>query len=157
MKNLRTYVLCAGLVLTCRYAGAQEKSIPVNEPDYNRPRLFQALPEKIQIQVPELNSLLQLSPGDKTSIRVSADSRESFDGEILSAAGHVQQPFQTVIIRSSNFPGATLSITRSVMPDGTSEFRGRIISFKHGDLYDLEKQNGNYILVKKNFYDLVNE
>jgi hypothetical protein len=63
----------------------------------------------------------------------------------------------SVVIRSRNFNGATLTLSSSAQPNGTVKFTGRIISFQHGDLYELQNQNNQYILIKKNFYDLINE
>jgi hypothetical protein len=43
------------------------------------------------------------------------------------------------------------------MPDGTTKYTGRIISIRHGDLYQLIQEDAGWVLVKKNFYDLINE
>jgi hypothetical protein len=61
------------------------------------------------------------------------------------------------VIRSGNFNGATLTLSSSAQPDGAVKFTGRIISFKHGDAYELQNQNDQYILIKRNYYELINE
>jgi hypothetical protein len=61
------------------------------------------------------------------------------------------------VIRSGNFNGATLTLSSSAQTNGAVRFTGRIISFQHGDVYELQNQNNQYILIKKNFYDLINE
>jgi hypothetical protein len=64
---------------------------------------------------------------------------------------------QSVVVRSTNFPGAALSFSRITKEDGTFSYVGRIISFQHGDAYEISLENGQYFFVKKGFYDLVNE
>jgi hypothetical protein len=54
------------------------------------------------------------------------------------------------------FPGARFTLTQLSKEDGVKEYAGRIISFQHGDAYLLEKEGDTYFLVKKGFYDLIN-
>lgn len=158
MKNLRTTVLCAVLALSATGSFAQEKNkaVPVNEPDYNRPKLFAGLPDKIQVSAETLGSLFNTALGRSASITVSEESHFQFNGEVISS-GIKSQNVQSVVIRSTNYNGAVFSVSKTNNADGTVSYRGRIISFKHGDFYNLENQNGQYTLVKKNYYDLVNE
>ena len=157
MKNLRTAVLCAGIALCNLGALAQEKPVPVNEPDYNKPKLFAGLPEKIQVSTEDLSNLFTIALGKSASLKLSDDSRIQFQGEIVSSADTDQGTRQTMVIRSTNFEGARFNLSRAIYPDGKVVYGGRIMSFKHGDLYELKNQNGQYTLVKRNFYDLVNE
>jgi hypothetical protein len=156
MKSLRTSVLCAGFALCSLGSFAQDKPVVVNEPDYNKPKLFAGLPDKIQLTEDNLSSLFGTPLGRPASIAVSESGRFQFDGEVVSA-GSKTQHVQSLVIRSTNFNGATFSLTKTMQPDGSVTYKGRIISFRHSDLYELENQNGRYMLVKKNFYDLVNE
>ncbi|MBM3417054.1 MAG: hypothetical protein FJY20_11585 [Bacteroidetes bacterium] len=156
MKNLRTAVLCAGFAVCSLGSFAQEKTPPVNEPDYNKPRLFDGLPARIQLNADAISSLFATPMGRAASISLSEDNRFQFQGEVVSSGAKSQQ-VQSMVIRSTNFNGASFSISRITQADGTISYKGRIISFRHGDLYELENQNGQYVLVKKNFYDLVNE
>ena len=79
----------------------------------------------------------------------------SFNGQVISRSD--DNTIHSVVIRSANFNGATLTLSSSAQPNGTVKFTGRIISFQHGDAYELQNQNDQYILIKKNFYDLMNE
>lgn len=158
MKNLRTAALCAVMALSAMGSFAQEKTnaVPINEPDYNKPKLFAGLPDKVQVSTETLSSLFNTTLGRSASIAISEESHFQFNGEVVSS-GTKNPQVQSVVIRSTNFNGATFSVSKATNADGTVSYRGRIISFKHGDFYNLENQNGQYILVKKNFYDLVNE
>ena len=156
MKNLRTAVLCACTVL-CSVVSFAQNRIPVNEPDYNKPRLFNNLPEKIQVSPADLESLFSSPVGRPANLRLTMDASVKFEGELVSISERSSGGQQSLVVRSTNFNGARLTISRFMNEDGTVTYRGRIISFQHGDCYILEDMNGQLTLVKKNFYDLVNE
>lgn len=157
MKNLRTAVLCAMMAL-CSLAGfAQEKPVPINEPDYNKPRLFDGLPDKVPVSADEINVLLGTQAGRPASLKMSPDAARLFEGEVVSVAGRPEEGFRTVVIRSTNFNGARMTLSRITGENGSVTYTGRILSFKHGDLYELQRTDGNWAWVKRNFYDLVNE
>lgn len=157
MKSLRTCVLCAALALCSLPSLAQNEQAPVNEPNLNKPRLFSALPDKISVNIAAFSDMLNSSPGRPALLSLSADQSQRFEGEVVSNSSKYDNKLQTVVIRSTNFSGARFTLSKVVNPDGQVVYRGRIISFAHGDLYELENQAGEYKLVKKNFYDLVNE
>lgn len=157
MKSLRTAVLCAGIALCSISSFAQEKTAPVNEPNLNKPRLFSNLPERIQLSAEDISGLFSNPVGRSTQLRLSADQPLQFEGAVVSSASMDDNRIQTVVVRSTNYNGANLTISRVLGSDGQVRYRGRIISFAHGDLFELENQGGQYVLVKKNFHDLVNE
>lgn len=156
MKNLRTYVLCAGIVLCSTASFAQANTAPVNQPDLNKPKLFAGLPEKLDLNTDVINGLFSTPVGQPASIGFTNDNRVQFQGNVIAAGASAAQ-VQNLVIRSTNFNGATFSISRITQNDGTVVYKGRIISFAHGDLFILENRDGRYSLIKKNFYDLVNE
>lgn len=158
MKNLRTTLLCACTLFTGFYASAQATS-PVNEPDYNKPKLFSTLPDRIPVEASLLNEMIAKQPGQSAGISLSNDVLvpANFEGTIVSAASKYENKIRSVVIRSSNYDGATFAITRIVGDNGTVTFTGRIISLKYGDLYELKEKEGTYVLLKKSYYDLVNE
>ncbi len=157
MKNLRTAVLCAVMALGCLTGFSQEKPVPVNEPDLGKPRLFDGLPDKISINTDEINALLGTQAGRPAQFRMTADAARLFEGEVVSTAGKAEEGLQTVVMRSTNFNGARMTLSRVTLPDGSITYSGRILSFKHGDLYVLQLSGGEWSWVKKNYYDLVNE
>ncbi len=154
MKNLLLPGLCLLLLITCAKTSAQNK-VPVNEPDQNKPKLFTNLPDKIPVDINELQSLVNAENGKTISFRFGQAASNSFNGQVVSRAD--DNTIHSVVIRSANFNGATLTLSSSAQPNGTVKFTGRIISLRHGDAYELQNQDDQYILIKKNFYDLINE
>jgi hypothetical protein len=55
------------------------------------------------------------------------------------------------------FSGAAFTLSRLINENNTLSYRGRIMSFKHGDAYELAMEEGAYYLIKKNAYDLYDE
>ena len=154
MKNLQLPGLCLLLIFTCATSSAQNR-IPVNEPDQNKPRLFTNLPDKIPVDINELKNLVNAENGKLVSLKLGQNDMSRFNGQVISRSD--DNTIHSVVIRSANFNGATLTLSSSAQPDGTVKFTGRVISFQHGDAYLLQNHNDQYILIKKNFYDLINE
>ena len=157
MKNLRTSVLCACLILSSFFAVAQDQKIPINNPDQNRPHLFDNLPARISFDPSSFMGLLNKQAGTAISTSLSKDAIISFEGNLVSSGSQENGKIESIVIRSTNYPGATFSMSKVIREDGSVSYTGRLISFKHGDLFVLQQTNGQYELVKKNFYDLVNE
>ena len=153
MKNLLKGVVCLSLFFISLQSIAQTP--PVREPDMNRPALFQNLPNKISCRISDLSALLEAEIGK--SVSFSFADNLSFQGVVSSVASKFDNTLLSVVIRSTNFPGAALSFSRITKEDGTYSYVGRIISFQHGDAYEISLENGQYFFVKKGFYDLVNE
>ena len=158
MKNLRTSVLCVCVTLYSLCSAAQaNNAIPINEPDLNKPKLFQGQPDNIPVSMDNLNSLFGKQVGFTVSVNLADASTFQFNGEVVSTATKYNNTMQSVVIRSSNFNGARFAVSKITDETGATIYRGRIISMQHGDLYELQQVNGKYMLVKRNFYDLVNE
>jgi len=153
MKNLVKGIICLLLFFICQQTNAQTP--PVREPDMNRPLLFQNLPSKISCRINDLSALLESGTGKPVSF--SLVDNLNFQGVISSVASKSDNTLNSVVIRSTNFPGAALSFSRIKKEDGTFSYVGLIISFQHGDAYEINLENGQYYFVKKGFYDLVNE
>ena len=153
MKNLLKGIICLFVILACLKSTGQTP--PVREPDMNRPSLFQNLPEKITCRINDLSALLESEIGRSISFQFTGNL--SFQGVISSVASKFDNTLQSVVVRSTNFPGAALSFSRIKKEDGTFDYVGRILSFQHGDAYEINLENGQYFFVKKGFYDLVNE
>jgi hypothetical protein len=88
---------------------------------------------------------------------ISDGSTFRFTGKVVSAVSKYQNSIVSIVVRSTNFAGASLTISKITNEDGTITYRGRIISRQHGDLYELKQVNNNYVLIKRKYYDLVNE
>lgn len=153
MKNLKTGIICLLFILACTAAEAQ--SDLVREPDNNRPSLFQQLPQRLNCRLSNLQSLLHAQTGQQVNINI-ADNLV-FQGVVSSVANRENGKIGSVVIRSTNFKGAALSFSKIINEDGSIQYAGRIISFQHGDAYEIQFEKGQYVFIKKGFYDLVNE
>jgi hypothetical protein len=155
MNNLKFLGLCLVCFVACIRVSAQNKA-SFNSFDNNRkPTLFSQLPDRIAIKTQDLEALFNGST--ELSIQSSDKKTFTFSGKLVPTASNYNSKIRTLIIRSSNFSGATLTLSSSILPDGTVEYSGRIISFQHGDLLVLQKEKDEYSLIKKNFRDLIAE
>ena len=155
MKKLKTCALGALLALCCLQGTAQKQTTPpINEPDYNKPRLFNDLPAKMPLRLSSVEGTLRLSVGAAVNIQLADNF--NFEGTIVSM--DIENPaLQSVVIRSTNKAGAVLSFARAINPDRTITYSGRIMSRSNGDAYEITYENGQYSLQKKGLYDLMNE
>lgn len=157
MKNLRTIAVCVSISLFNLCAAAQNGNLPINEPNYNMPKQFQALPDNIPVSMDDIITLFDSQVGSPVSINLSADYNFQFEGSVVCAVSKYDNAVRSVVIRSSNYPGARLNISRITDVAGNISYTGRILSMQHGDLYELKQVNNHFKLVKKNFYNLINE
>lgn len=155
MKILKTGALCVLLCMACMSTYAQKESLPFSEPDYNKPKLFADLPNKFNLDLPSFESLLELSEGQAVNVRLTGPF--NYHGTVVSTSDPRDESFRSVVIRSVNRQGAVLTFTRTKNTDGTYTYIGRILSHKHSDAFQIEQENGQYVLVKKQLYDLFNE
>jgi hypothetical protein len=153
MKLIIKGAFCAILALFSCVIQAQG-IVPVAEPDYNKPKLFAAFPQSIDVQLPIFESLLPLSEG--SAVRFALGSY-FFQGSVVSKSGPADKNVQSVVIRSTNFIGAAFTFTKIITDDGSFLYRGRIISQAHSDAFELGEQNGQYIFTKKHQLRMVNE
>lgn len=157
MKNFRTLVLCASILFYSLSSSAQQTGIPINEPDYNKAKLFQNLPDNIPLSMDIISNLFGSPVGRSVNMNLSERSPFQFEGDVVSSVSKYENTLQSVVIRSTNLNGARLTISRIVDANGNISYTGRILSMQHGDMFELKKINNEYVLVKKNYYDLVNE
>jgi hypothetical protein len=158
MNYLKTPGFCLLFLLFIVTAFAQSAD-PTNKSDQNKPSLFAGLPDRIPVDVNELKSLFssEAAKGNNVAIKFADNKLPGFKGEIVSTASKYNNSIKSVVIRSTQFNGATLTLSSSTTTDGAASYSGRIISFQHGDLYVLQKENDKYYLIKKKYDDIVNE
>jgi len=155
MKTFKTIAITALFGLSCLYSGAQE-NLPVNNnPDYNKPKLFDDLPQKMPLTISDMESLFDLPVG--TPVMAKLTKSFPFKGTIVSKSGGTETSIRSVVIKSSTRQDAVLTFTKIKNTDGTYTYRGRIISNKSIDAYEIVKENDQYILQKKNYYEMVRE
>ena len=154
MKNL-TILLCAFFLLCCSAGSAQvqAKALPINEPDYNKPKLFADLPQRVDFNPVMLSNLFSLKLGESANIAVRADFK--FSGQVVSKSDAAKST--SVVIRLTSRPGARLIFTKVITENNSVKYLGRIISFKHGDSYEIAEEDNQYYFIKKSIYDLVAE
>lgn len=157
MKNFCTAAFCVCITLYGLSASAQNNKIPINKPDYSKPMLFAKLPDKIPVSNDELNSLFSTSLGRSVSVNMKDSHGLKFEGEVISTASKYENSIQSLVIRSTNYNGARFTISKITNAEGVVTYTGRIMSMQHGDLYELQKEADKFVLVKRKFYDLVNE
>jgi hypothetical protein len=152
MKQLKNCVSAVLFLLCCFSAGAQNQKIPLNEPDHNKPKLFADLPERMEISVAQLESLFRYTPSTKVSVQLSKEL--TLEGTVVSTSNDAA--VNSIVIRSSNRDGAVFSFTKSVSK-GQTYYLGRVISRAYGDALEIVQEKNRYVLIKKDFYDLIAE
>lgn len=155
MKNLSLAVLTAYLSFfsIAGFAQLQKQSLPVNEPDYNKPKLFADLPEQIDFNPGNLLALFKLHPGQITTMQIN--SALAFSGQVVSTSNDFNST--SVVVKLTDRPGARLIFSKVIGENNTEKYLGRIISLKHSDCYEIVSENGQYYFKKKGIYDLVSE
>lgn len=158
MKNLRTITACLSITLYSLCSSAQTgNTVKVNEPNYNKSKLFENLPEKIQVNMDNLSGLFSEQVGGSVSLNLSGDESFRFNGDVVSVVSKYENTIQSIVVRSTNYPGARLTVSKITGANGTISYTGRIISMQHGDLFELKNVNNQFELEKRKFHDLVNE
>jgi hypothetical protein len=156
MKNLMLAAFSVLMIFcsTCSTAqNIRNRSVSVNEPDYNKPKLFGDLPERINFDTTVLSPLLNTQVGQSISVTVTHGF--SISGQVVSKAD--DQNSTSVVVRLTNRPGARLIFTKLIDANNSIKYIGRIISLKHGDSYEIISENGQYCLKKKGINDLITE
>jgi hypothetical protein len=157
MKTLKIIAICAFFSLSYFYSNAQENLPQINEPDYNKPKVFDDLPQKMNLTISDMESLFDLSVG--TPVLAKLTKSFHFKGTIVSKSGNAETTVRSVVIKSTTNTrqNAVLTFTKINNGNGDYTYKGRIISNASIDAYEIIKENGQYILQKKNYYEMVRE
>jgi len=155
MKTVKSGAFCVLLSLSAYFTSAQEHKIPVNEPDYSKPKLFSDLPQKMALNVLGLEPLFKLSVGNTVSIQLTNDLL--LQGVVVSTSDVHNASARSVVIRSTNRQGAVFTFTKTNRSDGSISYIGRMMSRQNSDAYEIAMENGSYVLQKKNLYDIISE
>jgi hypothetical protein len=156
MQNLQVaaFSVCITFCSVCAIAqNIQNRSVSVNEPNYNKPKLFDDLPERINFDPTILSALLNTKVGQSIDLAVTPGFRIS--GQVVSKAD--DQNSTSVVVRLVNRPGARLIFTKLTDPNNSVKYIGRIISLKHGDSYEIISENNQYYLKKRGINELMTE
>ncbi|MGZ5190610.1 MAG: hypothetical protein ACXWCZ_06285, partial [Flavisolibacter sp.] len=82
MKKLKASAFGVLLTVCFLHAEAQDQKIPLNEPDHNKPRLFNHLPQKMTLKLSEVESVFNYSVG--AAINVNVTDKLLFQGTVVS-------------------------------------------------------------------------
>ncbi len=157
MKNLRMPMVCLCIAISSACSFSQTTA-PLNKPDYNKPKLFESLPEKITVAISDVELMIGKQTGEATGLTLDQSRQVSFTGTVISvSAPSANDSYRSVVIRSDNFSGARMQLIRAVKEDGSIAYEGRIISNQHGDAYLLRRDGNNLVFEKKGYYQLTNE
>ena len=154
MNILKTCVFCAFLI-ACGISSFAQGKVPINEPDQNKPHLFADLPDHMPLRVSNLETLFNLEIGAPVNVTLSGNFH--IIGSVISKSPEKELNVKSIVIKSINRKGAIFTYTKTVKEDGTVKYLGRIISTRNSDAYEIVKEEDQYILKKKNLYDIISE
>jgi hypothetical protein len=155
MKNVISRVLCVMLVFLATYANAQiQNKLPITEPDYQKPKLFNNLPSVLPLNVGQVNAALNKTEGAEVVIQLA--DQLTIQGVIISSSEKKNNHQKSIVIKCANWPGTYLTLSSN---DKNNDLilNGRLLSRQYGDAFEVEQKNGNYYLQKINLYDLLSE
>ena len=154
MNILKTGAFCVLTLLCFVQSNAQQPTI-VTESVYNKPKIFAELPNRLQLNLQILEGLLNDEVGKK--INFSLAQGYQFNGVVVSKSDATDTQTKTVVVKATNRQNVTFTLTRTTNLDGSFSYMGRMLSFKHGDAFNITEENGQIVLVKKELHDLVEE
>lgn len=155
MKLLKTTATLALLTACYLYAPAQGTPLPVNEPDYNKPKIFTDLPERLNLKLANLEAALDLPVG--ASVNTAIANGFTLNGTVVSKSNPADPSVKSIVIKSSTRKEATFTFTRITRQDGSTSYLGRMVSKGAGDALEIVKEGTSYIIRKKAYHDIINE
>jgi hypothetical protein len=162
MTILKTGALCVLLNAVALTAFSQDLSKrpphsepTLNEPNYKKPKLFADLPQQFRIDIKSLETLLDLPVGDGVNMPLTGNFR--YQGIVVSKSDGQDPNVKSVVIRSKNRVGSTLTFARIRNTDGSYSYTGRILSLNHSDAFELQRENETYVLTKLHLYNIFSE
>jgi hypothetical protein len=144
MKNLYAAGLLWFLLFTAFTSHGQDEP-PLHQRLPDNPSLFTALPDKIECDRSQLESLFSISPSERILFKVNHSFQ--FDGVLLEKFERSSH-LTSLNIRLKNYPDALFTISRIEDKDGVT-YTGRIVSPKHSDLLLLKKEKDRYFFIKE--------
>jgi hypothetical protein len=155
MKMQRTAALIALLTACYLQLPAQVKAPPINEPNYNKAKVFGDIPDKADINLTNLEGLLKFPVGESVNTLVANGFR--FVGTVTSKSNPADRSVKSIVIKSTTRQHATLTFSKITNQDGSVRYTGRILSRDAGDALEIVKDGDRYVILKKGFYDMINE
>jgi hypothetical protein len=120
-----------------------------------RPKLFNAVENKISYPKAELEKVFTKTKGSKYEISLPGNFR--FTGTVVSSVQRYDN-LKSFLIRSEILNGAMFAISERINSDGSISYSGRIINEKYSDGFELKADAaGNYSLNKINLDELIQD
>jgi len=158
MKKIRTSLLCVSMAVLSVAAAAQTGDTPpLREPDYNLPKSFETYPDRFAVDMTALSSLLSATADAPVDVNIAQAGSFRLTGRVMSSGTRNNGATRSVVVRAASFADARIFISRTLLDDGTLLYTGRMLRKGYGDAYELQSAGGQYVFVKRNIYDLVNE
>ena len=155
MKFRKTSAFFALLTICYLHSSSQGTTPPVNEPDYNKPKLFSDLPDNLNLRLGDLETLLDLPEGAQVNATIA--NGLTLVGTVVSKSNPADVSSKTVVIKSPTRHGTTFTFTRIKKDDGSFSYIGRMLSKGSGDALVIVKEGTNYLIRKKGYYEIINE
>src|SRR5215218_1634169 len=154
MKPLKASAVIALLTVCYLYSPAQGTTPPVNEPDYNKPKLFSDLPDNLNLRLADMEALLNLPEGAQVNATIA--NGLTLVGTVVSKSDPADASSKTVVIKSLTRQGATFTFTRIKNDGGSFSYIGRMLSKGSGDALVIAKEGAGYVIRKKGYYEIIN-
>ncbi|MGE5519176.1 MAG: hypothetical protein ACM3VS_04540 [Candidatus Dadabacteria bacterium] len=155
MKCLKRYAVIACFLCTAMHSIAQGPNKIINEPDYNKAKIFNDLPDRMNIRLVDVDALVNLPVGSPVNTVVAPNFRAI--GTVVSSSEDKLEDMKSVVIKLQNRQGAIFTFTKRKLEQDTYSYSGRILNKNNGDAFDLVKENGQYVLLKKGINELISE
>jgi len=141
MNTLKT-ILCGYGLLFSLAASAQEKSFPENIPFHNR----------IEVRSDMLEKLFHVNGAFSVQLAPSFNITGSVLSRVAKSAS-----VTALLIKTENRQGATLSLSRSVNPDGSVQYAGHLLKLHEADGMLLFEKDDHYYFIRTEQRYLVSE
>ena len=102
-----------------------------------------------------LEAVLDLPEGKAISVPLAKGAR--FHGTVVSKSNAYDPNVKSIVIKSTNRDGAAFTFARLRNEDGSFSYQGRILSRKHSDAFEIQLEDGQYVLTKTPLLDLLTE
>lgn len=137
-----------GVILLCflfRFNLEAQLPPPIHQTLPNKSSLFTNLPDKFTIK----NSLIEdlFSGPDSGSVKILLSVNNFFEGTITERIQR-NENVVTLNIKSSNYDGALLTISKVLNSNKELTYTGRIVSMQYGDVLILKKESDRFFFTK---------
>ena len=145
MKNRYLAGLFGLFILTITTSFAQE-AVPVKQHISDKPFIFSQLPDRFELPVAELTTLLAAQKSSAVTLTLAGG--KALAGVVTEKIQ--QSPLLTSInIKVSNYPGALFTISVVSMDDHSQKITGRIVHPQGGDVLILTQDASRFFFEKR--------